>query len=211
MVLTKFLSELRESGGVVLVGADMPTEDDVRQCSEAIGELDAMARLELAGAAPPLDIKAAKWATIMFYRCCQFLAFRDIPPSTIAQTLNNPCPCVTTPSVVYSADLLLRYLPDCARLAQGLSPDDPLVEGLREMGRNWPLSSVGMKDIGPVEIDSFIGDESLAQLYADRITACADTTRTDDPRVQAIIKQNLGIHNALRPALADSIGKEAST
>ncbi len=90
MVLTKFLSELRESGGVVLVGADMPTEDDVRQCSEAIGELDAMARLELAGAAPPLDIKAAKWATIMFYRCCQFLAFRDIPPSTIAQTLNNP-------------------------------------------------------------------------------------------------------------------------
>jgi len=211
MVLRAFLSELRESGSVVLAGPDMPAADDVRQCEQPLCEMDALARLELAHTPPPLDVKAAAWAATMLYRCCQFLAFRDIPAGEVEPTLAGDCPHALTPSVVYSVDLLFQYLPDCFRLARGLAQDDPLVEGLTQMGRRWPLSSVGMKGIDTVEIDAFIGEASLAQLYVDRIAARSDTARADDPRVQALIRQNLGLYEELCPSLAETIEKEVTT
>jgi hypothetical protein len=210
MSLEVFLDQLQDSGNVVVPTANPPAQNEIAACRATLVEMDRLAHLEMPGRPPELDIEAAAWAAGMLYQLCQFLAYREVPAEAIAGAMEQPCPEPSSPAAAYSVDLAFRHLPDLLNLARGLAPGDPLVEGIKDICRKWPLSSVGVSDIGPVSIDAFIGNASLQQLYVDRILERGDTSRADDARVRTAIRSSLGLYETLCPAIAGII-KEGSS
>jgi len=210
MGLREFLIQLRETGCVRLDGPEPPQPDDLTAATEVLTEMDAQARMELSGRPPVLDEAAAEWAAGMLYRACQLLAYRDIPAEVVQEDLAQGYGGPRGPSAAYSADLTFRYLPDALALARGLASGDVLVDGLRELCRQWPLSSVGVADLGDLDIDGFIDDTSLRQLYADRILARGDVSRAADARVGEAIRASLGMYGQLKPAFAGLTSGDSS-
>jgi len=138
----------------------------------------------------------------LLYQICQFVVCRDIGEEQIAAAFANECPTARGPDTDWSTDLLLRHLPGLIRLAQQLSNGDPLVQELKKVATAWPLSSVGVPELVELNLDTFIAHPALARLYADRIVAAADTSRLGDPRVDDLLRADLGIHRELAPEIA---------
>lgn len=190
-----FVQALLETGRVrVPEGRDAPADLDA-----AVAELDRAIRPELAFDPPAVDPAAAGWAVTVLYRGCQALVFRDIDADAVRDALSRPCPSAASPAVCFSADLALRYLPDLLSLARGIAADDPLVAGLTDLARRWPLSSVGVKELGAVDVSPFMDHSSLRQLYVDRIIERGDTSRLADPLVREAVRAALGGFPELAP------------
>ncbi|HTL28051.1 MAG TPA: hypothetical protein VL282_02470 [Tepidisphaeraceae bacterium] len=185
MSIQQFWDQLHEGGRVTVADA-LPIES--KDLARAIEETDAVWRLELAFDPPALVMHAATWAALRIYRACQFLVYREIDAETVARDLKMACPDAPSPAVCYSVDLAFRALPDLSNLARAISPEDVLAKGIAELGRQWPLSSVGMQDIGDVDADPFIEDRSLRQLYVDRIIERQDVSRLKDERVKRAVR-----------------------
>jgi hypothetical protein len=205
MGFASFLSSLFESGRVRVTGQRELPEDELHAGDEVLRTFELLYRLELPGEPPALDPKAARWAAVLFFRACQFALYRDVPASIIEEELSARAPFRASPSVCYSVDLVFRLLPDLARFARSAAENDPLVGHLERLGREWPLSSVGMPDLGAVDVRAFIDDPCLLALYVDRILAARDVSRLSDARVRDSVAQALGLHPELSPALADAL------
>ncbi len=177
---------------------------------EALAEWDVAARLELAGDVPPLQWPAVTWATMQFYRACQFLLSRDASAETVMKTLAQPCPLPAAPDVVFSVDLIFRFLPELAQRANQLAPGDPLVIELQKWAHAWPLSSVGIAldpaARGPA-LEPLLEAPPLWRLYLDRIAARHATDRWREPRVAAALRADLGAYPELAPALASALDR----
>ena len=207
MAIDQFLFSIQESGHV-LVGTDEPKPDATVE--KAIRDIDAVWRNDLAYDAPVLSMPAAVWAATQMYRACQFLIFREIEATILEKYLADPCPQSPAPSICYSADLSFRLLPELVNLARGLSEDDPLVRSLMTLCRAWPLSSVGVANVGLIDIDTFIEDRCLRRLYVDRIIERNDQSRLGDPRVADVARETLGAYPELAPSIAKAVGISAT-
>ena len=192
-----FVQSLLESGRVTVPNDDSPPEN----LDQAVAELDRAARLEMAFDPPALSVPVAAWALRLLYTACQALVFREIEGDTVRPALAQPCPEVPSPRACYSADLSLRYVPDLIALARGIAPDDPLVAGLTGLARAWPLSSIGVADLGEVDPAPFLDHPSLRQLYVDRIIERGDASRLAHPDVGAAVREALGAFPELAPKL----------
>jgi hypothetical protein len=203
-----FVDALLENGRV-RVSASRAAPADL---GAAVAALDHEVRPELAFDGPPaLDVPVAAWALTILYRGCQSLVYRDIDADAVRDALSHPCPAAEpSPSVCYSADLAFRYLPDLLSLARGVARDDPLVTGLTELARQWPLSSVGVKGLGPVDVSPFVEHPALLQLYVDRIIERGDRSRLTDVRIIEAVRAALGVHHDLAPAIAAVIAQEGT-
>jgi hypothetical protein len=202
MPLTAFILAIAEGGAVTVPPPAPEQPDDPRQLTSAIQQIDAAARLDIAGAAPDLAPGVTAWAARMLYRACQFQVYRDVDADDVRRGLAMPCPAKPSPSVCYSADLALRHLPDVWSLARGIAREDPLVEALVAIARAWPLSSVGIPDLGKVDVSAFIHHPALRRLYADRIIARGDSSRLDHSAVIDAVKEATGAFPEIAPALA---------
>jgi hypothetical protein len=68
---------------------------------------------------------------------------------------------------------------------------------LRRFACAWPLSSVGIADLGPLDDDAvavIAGDEGLRRLYVDRILRHDDAVRVQDPRIARAVAAAVGEH-----------------
>jgi hypothetical protein len=208
MSVVRFWNQIHESGQVD-VSAEPAVE--TRDLVEAIFAVEADWRLALAFDPPPLLIDAAVWAVLRLHRACQFLVYREIDAATIAQEFRAACPFTPSPPVCYSVDLAFRMFPDLFTLARGLSHDDPLVKGLSDVGRRWPLSSVGMPELDAVDVSVFIDDRSLARLYADRIIERQDRSRLSDVRVVRLVRDALIGQPQLAPRMFEAVNEPAQS
>lgn len=199
MAVRSFLESLLDSGRV-RVGDTDESLDAGEEIKDILESLDERARLEMPGTAPPLTLEAAAWAARLFYRACQFLVCRAVEPTLIQRTLSEPCPVPCSPGVIYSVDLVFRYLPDLLILARAVSTDDPLVTALVALAGQWPLSSVGIKGVAPGDIEPIAGHPSLWQLYVDRVLERGDMGRLSDARVRTAAAVALGLHRELCPS-----------
>jgi hypothetical protein len=193
-----FIQSLLEAGRVKVPPGDEPPDG----IHEAIADLDRVARSEAAFGPPALSAPAASWALTIVYRAAQALVFREIDADAVRHMLAVPCPLPPSPSVHYSADLSLRYLPDLLALARGIAPDDPLVAGHTALARAWPLSSVGVAGAGEVDPSAFLNHPSLRQLYVDRIIERSDASRLAHPAVRAAVLEAVGAYPSLAPKLS---------
>jgi len=201
-----FVQSLLESGRVTVPKEDSPPE----HLEQAVAELDRGARIEMPFDAPLLSVPVASWALRLLYAACQALVFREIEGDAIRQMLALPCPETTSPAACYSADLSLRYLPDLIALARGIAPEDPLVAGLMALARAWPLSSVGVAELGDLDPSPFLDHPSLRQLYVDRIIERGDASRLSHPSVNAAVREAVGAFPDLAPKLSGMLSSGRS-
>ncbi len=205
-----FLTALVESGRVEVAAAGNALKQAPGDVDDALRECDRLARQQLAFTPPAYQAEAARWAAELLYRGCQALVYRQHGAETVRQWLATACPATVDASVVYSADLTLRYLPDLAALARGVAERDVLVEALEGIGAAWPLASVGMPSLKPAQLDQgaldvLLADACLRQLYVDRVIARRDAARLAHPAVAEGVRQSLGMYTDLCPDLARSL------
>jgi hypothetical protein len=198
--LGSFLQALAHDGRIVVSPEPIGAPDE--SAAAIVHELNQRAQFELAGEPPGFSSEAALWAANLLYQICQFIVCRDIGEDQIAAAFANECPTVRGPETDWSADLLFRHLPALIRLAQQLSNADPMVQELKRVAAAWPLSSVGVSDLTELNLDTFVAHPALARLYSDRIVAAADTSRLGDPRVDDLLRADLGIHRELATEIA---------
>lgn len=208
MALRPFLAALHESGRVRVARPPEPPEVEQAGVAEILTHWDLAVRRELAFTPPAFSLPAASWAALRLYRACQFLVFRDLSAAIVEDHLATACPEPCSPSVVYSADLTLRFLPDVISLARGIATGDPLVDALHRLARAWPLSSVGCLRLEPVDPSPFLDHPCLRRLYVDRILERRDTSRLDHPSVRAAVREALGLFPELCPEIASALRAE---
>jgi hypothetical protein len=204
MQLSNFLKQLYENGRVQVSILPDESASDLQDVEETLRSLNEVARAEFPGEAPDYEPSCAMWAALTFYRGCQFLVFREIGADVVQAALSTPCPLPASPSVCYSADLTLRYLPDLISLAKGISKEDPLVGGLHALATAWPLSSVGVATAVPSNIDAIASHPGLLSVYADRILLRKDHTRLNDNRAVFAVRKALGARRELCPEIFDA-------
>ena len=205
MSAVTFVNTLLDSGRVKVPSDRRPPD----KLAEAVRELDRLARAELAFDPPRLRPEAGEWALLALYRACQSLVYRDIEPDAVRDALSRPCPLAPSPEVCYSTDLALRFLPDLLGLARGIAENDPLVKCLTALAKAWPLSSVGVKGLGEVDVRPFIAHPSLRRLYVDRIIERGDVSRLNHPLVLDAAREAVGAFPQLAPRIATAITQEA--
>ena len=77
-------------------------------------------------------------------------------------------------------------------MARTVARGDPLLEHLLALCREWPLSSVGIPEVCPVDVGNFIHHFGLRQLYVDRILGRQDLARLGHPLVDTCVRETLG-------------------
>jgi hypothetical protein len=117
------------------------------------------------------------------------------------------------PETHYAVDLGLSYLPSLFRRAERVAPDDPLLEALKQLASEWPLSSVGMPGVQPSgpATEEVLGAPFLHALYLDRILDLDDPSRLVDPRIRESARSALGGYPELRPRVHAFLMREAET
>jgi len=190
--LSLFLNGLLADGNVVVPRVMTALEPaDLEASTLLLAQLYNRDRLEMPSDCPVFDPESALWAASYVFRVCQLILLRDINETEINSWL-APTGKLQTAEVVYSADLLLRFLPDLFQLGGGISPEDPLVDNLKQTAITWPFSSVG---IDQVTVDSpavVLEHPSLAHAYINRIIQRKDMKRLKGEREKDLLKEILG-------------------
>jgi len=199
-----FLDQLFTTGQVTVPVPGMDFEL-FPEFEDQIEQFDQAARAGMAGDAPALQMDCAVWAAHLLAGAARLAIARDMGEPEVFQVLEARCPARRSAETDYSADLFLRYLPDLLGWMARLASGDPLVQKLRQIAGRWPLSSVGVRDLKIESIEPFIGNDSLCQLYVDRILASQDASRLQDPRAAAAVREALGAHPELSPVLARAV------
>jgi hypothetical protein len=212
-----FWRSLVEDGHVAILHDAAPSAEDMSGLRTLLRELDRDMRLRLAFTPPALDLVTAQWACVMLYRACQFLMFRHVEAEVVDEALSLPAPGPMSPATIYSADLALRHLGEVLVLADRIAPKDVLTIRLRELGQQWPLSSVGIADLvdedQTLEADPIarvLADDCLRMLYVDRVIAFGDKSRLAPESVARLVRTALGPFPELNPEMAAYLAKEAS-
>ena len=200
--LAVFIQSLANEGRAVVFSEPLNPQENVLP---VLQELDEAARAEAGLDLPEFSDSVALWAATMFYHLCQFTACRDIGAEQIKSTCQTPCPEKRGPATDWSADLVFHHFPRLFQLAKHLSNADPLLEEVRRLASEWPMSSVGMPGVTVTQLDTFVSHPGLRRLYVDRITAVSDVSRLGDARVDELLRADLGIHRELAPILAGKL------
>ncbi len=133
-----FLSTIAKTGRIVVPPLESDPPNLRQLLEEDVLEREAAHRLELVHPSPAFDAAAATWASLLLFRCCQFVVFRDIGDAIVEQVFLVAPPAAPEPSICYSVDVAFCFLPDLFRLAQGISPEDPVVTAMIQLARTWP-------------------------------------------------------------------------
>lgn len=223
--LADFLTALWETGQVSVpalspTGSSDFSSADLAESALRLGWYASEERAALPGTPPTVSDTAALWGLTATFTACSLIVHRQHTVETFSSQFECSQLGVLSPSIVYSVDLTFRFLPDVHRLAMSLAESDPLCDVLEELGRQWPLSSVGMgfrelKD-APIQypadhLAAWWHDACLRQLYLDRIADRGELNRLDDGRVAEAMRGVIGIHQELSPKIAAALKSTGSS
>lgn len=210
MGFSEFLNELFAEGRVAVA---RPAPLDAEEAAAAIEVLEAqeqIVRLDLPAGAPEFGRTAGLAAATQFYRACQIAMFRDVGEEAIAELAKENIDGWERAAVHYSIDLTFRFLPDLVRIARTLATDDPLVNLLLGWARRWPLSSVGIVDVGDeLQLGPIIESNALLTMYVDRIVSRGDRERVQCEPVRIAVRRALGLYDNLAPTLVTAMQHES--
>lgn len=146
--------------------------------------------------APVFDAPAGVWAALTVYRACQLLLHRSLDRSQLPGQL-PPFEEPLTPSVLLSADLTLRFLPDVITRLQLIDPDDALIPILHGHLQAFHYSGVRLPlAVDELDFSPITANPCLHQLYADRVVAHKNQTLAKHPALREKIRANLGMFAA---------------
>jgi len=194
MELSTFIQTLLAEGKVSVTGKlSVFTEEDITTSKKILQKYYEEDVLEMPFKAPAYSEEASIWAATYFYTAIKLTILRDADEVTVKEKLSAFNGAVSH-ETIYSADLLLRYLPSLFHLAKGLAPMDALVQILRQTALTWPFSSVGI-DLNELPNDEIIfSHPSLKQVYLDRIIQHKNKSRAVGKNVTDGIYEITGSH-----------------
>ncbi len=198
----RFLQGLFEDGRVSVPSISPIGESERIEGDRLLSRYDRLWRRELPLEPPPLVPQVARWAGTQFYRACQLAVYRDYSEADCSRELGTTVGVKATPAAHYSVDLVFHYIPD---LIKFVPVDDPLSVILYQWARDWPLSSVGVADVGDVTIDQFTENRCLLMLYVDRVLLRRDLARLACPITREAVRSTLGLFPDLAPEIAAAI------
>jgi len=194
MELSNFIQQLLSQGTVPVRPGIIAFEPaDEKETLKILQRYYSEDILEMPGTAPAFNEAAAVWAAEYFYTAVQLTVVRDEADTVVNEKL-QPFTGAITADVIYSADLILRYLPALLQLAKGLSPADVLVSALEQTAANWPFSSAGIETATIKNEDIIFTDPSLAITYTDRLIAAKDIKRISKSELQQHVLSAAGLH-----------------
>lgn len=179
-----------------------PSGVDESDAVPVLRQLDEFSREQLGLSLPSFAPEVAMWAARLIYQISRFVICRDLGQEAIRMATSEPCPAPHGPETDWSADLTLRHLPALCKLARQVSNADPLLEVIRRLAAEWPLSSAGIPGLTGLRTDSIYSHPALLRLYADRVLAAGDTSRLGHRKLDAVLRADLGLHPDLAPAFA---------
>jgi hypothetical protein len=192
MILTDFISDLINKGEVTVASSIAPfTAEDIRMATVHLQQYYEDDCHEMPGIPPDFDEGAALWAAGYLYRVTQFILLRNLDETVIREQL-SPYSGLHTPTVIYSADLTLRYLPDLFRLAKGIAPDDLLVKQMQDTAGQWPFSVAALATVIPEDLSVVLQHPSLQRAYTDRIIQARDLQKCTHPDCLPLVREALG-------------------
>jgi hypothetical protein len=154
---------------------------------------DEVVRIDAPGL-PPLDLATAIWAVQQLQSACGWLAAVDLGAEL---TATPACPGDRAAAAThYSVDLVLRHLPALLSRAAADAIAADRQAALRRLAHAWPLSSVGIAGLGPVDVGPLLACDGLRRLYVDRILRRGDRERAGDPAVAPVLAALVEEHRA---------------
>jgi hypothetical protein len=205
MSLHSFLVDLFESGRVRLTAEALLPEQESDEVERTLADFELRYRNVLPGTPPSIDLPAARYGATMLYQACRFLAHPNLGIGDLECAFGVVPPESMGPSVHYSVDLSLRFLPDVCRMTREKGAEDPLCTELSKLANQWPLSSVGIPGVTNVVVDAFVSDRCMRRLYVDRVIRCSDLFRLQDRRVQEEVVEALGAFPELAPPIVQAL------
>lgn len=195
MQLTDFLYGLIDEGVVSVAGEVTPfDETDNELAVEILKQYYARDIVDMPYTPPAFNATAALWGAQYIYLCTQLTVLRQLGEEEVKNYLKGYEENLS-PEVVYSADLMLRFLPQLFNLAKGLAPADILVTIMQNTATNWPFSSVGIEVTETFNTAIIFQHPTLKYSYADRIITHKDLKRALlDDEIKNTITEVLGAH-----------------
>ena len=197
-----FLESLFEAGEIEIAAS--PSESrDTRTIEATIRRYELIWRMQQPLEPPAFDVAQALIAAKILESACRAVVYRHIELEQFEQSIHgtglhlNDDPCLH-----YSVDLLFCFLPQVAERAARVSESDPLLNALRTLGRQWPLSSVGMPGCEPASVPHAFEHPSLWRMYIDRIISRKDKSRLNIPLVRDAVAATIGPFPHLAPHFA---------
>jgi hypothetical protein len=188
--------------GVLTLAAEEPEID--QQKSEALlVSAEQIWRMQMPLDPPKFDVVSALKAAKVLECACRAIVHREIGIEQTEQFINEcGLRCNDNPGQHYSVDLVLRFLPQVSERASRISDTDPLLEILKSIGREWPLSSVGMPGCAIETLPIGLLHPSLWRLYVDRVISRRDKSRLNIASVSDAVVAAIGPFSSLAPELA---------
>ncbi len=196
MKLAAFIQGLITRGAVeVSAGQHQPADEDRAETASFLKAFYLQDQLEMPFDTPSFCPEAAIWSADYFYQSVQLTVLRDLDESILLQRL-KAYPKPITPEAIYSADLVMRHLPDLFELAKGLAPADLLVEQLHITASAWPFSSVGVDLTTDPDVTVILSHPSLQQTYIDRIIEKKAFQRINNQQLRELLQETAGSYLA---------------
>ena len=192
MKLFSFLQTLFSEGSVTVNGhLSAFDEDDLEDSLQLLRGYYEEDIIHMPSVAPAFSEAATAWAAKHLYLSLQLTVLSDVSTAVINENL-KPFDGELTPENIYSADLVLRYVPDVFNLAKGLAPADIMVTKMIETAVQWPFSSVGMQLEQDVDDTVILSHPSLRIAYTDRIIKTKDIKRVTNDNIRESVMEALG-------------------
>lgn len=199
--MTTFLNSLF-SDGVITLPSEWPAIDQ-HKTEALLVSAEQIWRMQMPLDPPKFDVVSALKAARVLESVCRAIVHREIGIEQTEQLI-NACglSCSDNPEQHYSVDLVLRFLPQVSERASRISETDPLLEILKTIGTDWPLSSVGMPGLAITTLPIGIQHPSLWRLYVDRVISRKDKSRLNIASVSDAVAAAIGPFSSLAPELA---------
>ena len=140
------------------------------------------------------DEDAAYWAAELIYNCSQLLLNREDIVEVVSHHLKE-YEGQKSRSAIISADLCLRFLPDIIEQLVEIDNEDPLIEKLTDIGREWHYSMISIcKSSDQLDFSFLETDRWLLQIYAERVAIFQNKVLMQVPIIDQYYSEVLGIH-----------------
>ena len=189
------IEQLLETGTLTLHGRiDEVPAADMRVVLEVLKERFEREATGYPG--PPLkwDAIAAGWSVKVVFYAVQLLLYRSHDVDDLAYYfagLGQP----KTAAAIASADICLRYLPSILRQLEAIDVEDVLIPILQGVLHKWHYTGLlaGLTP-DPKNLEAILEDESLMQLYVDRVIETKNRAAAALPELSGSIVGALGNH-----------------
>ncbi len=203
-----FLNTLFHSGELRISRSDAHFES--RSINDALIHFESIWRNQLPATLPKFVPDMASRASHVLFLLARAVVFREIEMEQTVSLIRK-CGLTTSdlPEDHYSVDLVFQFLPQVTERAARISESDPLIDQLLSIGRQWPLSSVGMKSCAPDEIPLALQHPTLWKIYTDRIISRKDLSRVNLPVVRDAVAAAIGPFANLAPEISNGLQPRA--